>query len=129
MTGWDISPSGVQGALQKTAESAGELSTAGTNLSDTLARTATAAGTVAAGYTGPALPTGPVGAALNEFMQHWQKDLQFVAARTGKSLNGAAEATSEYIKGDLKMASDAQRAAVEAPTPAPPGFSVGRAAQ
>ncbi|MEV6720537.1 DUF6507 family protein [Streptomyces xanthochromogenes] len=123
VTGWDVSPSGVQGALRKTAVSAGELSTAGTNLSDTLPRTATAAGTVASGYTGPALPTGPVGAALGEFMQHWQNDLQYVVERTAKSLTGAAEATGEYAKGDLKMAADAQRAAVQEPIPAPPGFS------
>ena len=123
MTGWDVSPSGVQGALQKAAVSAGELSTAGTNLSDTLPRTATAAGTVASGYTGPALATGPVAAALGEFMQHWQKDLQYVAERTGKSLTGAAEATNEYVKGDLRMAAQAQHAAVAEPIPAPPGFS------
>jgi hypothetical protein len=123
VTGWDVSPSGVQGALQKAAVSAGELSTAGTNLSDTLPRTATAAGTVASGYTGPALATGPVAAALGEFMQHWQKDLRYVVERTGKSLTGAAEATNEYVKGDLKMAAQAQHAALAEPVPAPPGFS------
>lgn len=123
VSGWDVSPSGVQGALQKAAVSAEELSTAGTHLSDTLPRTATAAGTVASGYTGPALATGPVAAALGEFMQHWQKDLRYVAERTGKSLTGAAEATSEYVKGDLTMAAQAQHAALAEPTPAPPGFS------
>ncbi|MFJ8313436.1 MULTISPECIES: DUF6507 family protein [unclassified Streptomyces] len=123
MTGWDVSPSGVQGALQKTAVSAGELSTAGTNLSDTLPRTATAAGTVASGYTGPALATGPVAAALGEFMQHWQKDLRYVVERTGRSLTGAVEATNEYVKGDLKMAAQAQHTAAQEPTPVPPGFS------
>ncbi|MFI6686621.1 DUF6507 family protein [Streptomyces sp. NPDC050485] len=127
MTGWDVSPSGVQGALKKTAVSAEGLSTAGTNLSDTLPRTATAAGTVAAGYTGPALATGPVAAALGEFMQHWQKDLRYVVERTGKSLTGAAEATNEYVKGDLEMAAQAQHTAAEEPTPAPPGFSGKRA--
>ena len=127
MTGWDVSPSGVQGALKKAAVSAGDLSTAGTNLSDTLPRTATAAGTVASGYTGPALATGPVAAALGEFMQHWQKDLRYVVERTGKSLTGAVEATSEYVKGDLTMAAQAQHVAAEEPTPAPPGFSVKQA--
>jgi hypothetical protein len=128
VSGWDVSVSGVQGALRKTAVSAEGLSTAGTNLSDTLPRTATAAGTVVAGYTGPALATGPVAAALGEFMQHWQKDLQYVAVRTGKSLNGAAEATGHYIKGDLAMAAQAQHTAVEEPVPDLPGFS-GRQAQ
>lgn len=123
VTGWDISPSGVQGALKKAAVSAEDLSTAGTNLSDTLPRTATAAGTVASGYTGPALATGPVAAALGEFMQHWQKDLRYVVERTGKSLTGAVEATTEYAKGDLTMAAQAQHAAIQEPVPAPPGFS------
>ena len=115
MTGWDVSPSGVQGALQKTAVSAGEMSTAG-NESGEPHRTATAAGTVASGYTGPELATGPVAAALGEFMQHKPKELRYIVARTGKSLTGAAEARNEYVKGDLRMAATGETGARNAST-------------
>ncbi|WP_425347914.1 DUF6507 family protein [Streptomyces roseochromogenus] len=36
------------------------------------------------------------------------KDLEFVAARAGKSLQGVVDATKAYLDGDEAMAADAQ---------------------
>ena len=54
---------------------------------------------------------GIVGAALAEFAEATQTDIQFVVGRISASLMGASDATMAYVNGDLDMALEAQRAA------------------
>ncbi|WP_328538104.1 DUF6507 family protein [Streptomyces sp. NBC_00344] len=121
MTAWDISVSGVQGVLDRTATAAEGLSDAGKALDKTLPSAATSAGTISGTYCGAGPPSGPVAGALAEFFNAKQRDLLYIAKRTTKSLNGAAEATREYVKGDLTMAADTQRKTIQEPTIDLPG--------
>ncbi|MCB5907921.1 DUF6507 family protein [Streptomyces pinistramenti] len=120
MTGWDLTPSGVQHVLDKTGRAARELG-------DTIAayggpegdllKAAQAAGTLrGAGDEAPAGKPGPDGApapggllaaALGEFAQKTQRDLTFLVARTVKSVDGAADAARQYIEGDGEMKANA----------------------
>ncbi|WP_344517830.1 DUF6507 family protein, partial [Streptomyces pulveraceus] len=52
--------------------------------------------------------------ALSQFAEHTTPDLKFIAARAGKSLTGAVDATTAYLNGDLDMAAEAQRKALGA---------------
>ncbi|MEW2294485.1 DUF6507 family protein [Streptomyces sp. NPDC006743] len=129
MTGWDISPVGVQAALTMTGEAGGDLDKAATAVMNDLMRAASSAGTAVPGgqFNGPLVgpvapgqsrvPTGPVGAALAQYLSERQKKLAFMARRTAESVRGAAEATRAYVHGDLEMAAEAQRSALKAPKP------------
>ncbi|EST24699.1 hypothetical protein M878_29380 [Streptomyces roseochromogenus subsp. oscitans DS 12.976] len=46
--------------------------------------------------------------ALSQYAERAMKDLEFVAARAGKSLQGVVDATKAYLDGDEAMAADAQ---------------------
>ncbi|WP_432175182.1 DUF6507 family protein [Streptomyces sp. Tue6028] len=115
MTAWDISPSGVQGVLTNTATAAEGLSDVGKALETTAPSAAKSAGTIEQGGVEKSGTQGPVAAALGEFFNAYQKDLMYVAKRTSNSINGAATATNEYIKGDLEMAAKAQQEALKEP--------------
>ncbi|MFG3528795.1 DUF6507 family protein [Streptomyces sp. NPDC047917] len=117
MTGWDIRPSGVESVLSLVGLAADDLSKGvrgyGTNVEDA----ALHAGTISGPYCGEA-PSGPVGAAVANFISDTQQQIRFMAARTKKSMDGTVKATTEYIEGDLAMAARAQHEAAKAPTPA-----------
>ncbi|WP_217251615.1 DUF6507 family protein [Streptomyces sp. AC602_WCS936] len=115
MTGWDISPSGVQGVLKETAKAAEGLSNTGKALQETLPSAAESAGTIQQGGVERSGVQGPVAAALGEFFTAYQEKLMYVAVRTSNSLNGAAGATNAYVKGDLDMAARAQANALKEP--------------
>ncbi|MGY0490398.1 DUF6507 family protein [Streptomyces sp. WG-D5] len=124
MTGWDIDPAGVSGVLSKAGASAQDMSRAGGAMQKDLESASSAAGTLTSQF-GPYTSTaGVVGAALAQFAQHWNRDLVYVAKRTEKSLNGAAEATGAYIQGAREQAANAQQAASREPRIDMPG--VGR---
>ncbi|WP_432055485.1 DUF6507 family protein [Streptomyces sp. bgisy022] len=116
MTGWDISPSGVQRVLGKTAEAAKGLSDTGKALQKTLPSAAESAGTIQPGGAEKSGVQGPVGAALREFLTAHQERLMYVAVRTSNSLNGADTATKAYVQGDLDMAARAHANALKEPT-------------
>ena len=93
-----------------------------------LTSAATSAGTVSAeggGEGGEKAAGGLVALALSQYAERASKDLQFVSARAGKSLQGAADATTAYLNGDQEMASEAQRNTLSAPKLDMPG--VGKA--
>ncbi|MFH9816074.1 DUF6507 family protein [Streptomyces sp. NPDC017230] len=115
MTGWDISPSGVQGVLKETAQAAEGLSNTGKALQETLPSAAGSTGTIQQGGVERSGVQGPVAAALGEFFTAYQEKLMYVAVRTSNSLNGAADATNAYVKGDLDMAARAQANALKEP--------------
>ncbi|MFI0742225.1 DUF6507 family protein [Streptomyces sp. NPDC021100] len=123
MSGWDIDVNGVDGALRNTAEAAAALKdeladyVADIQHAGTSAGTLAYAGTPEKGGNGGAggSATGIIAGALGYFAQHTEEELLFVAARAGQSINGAHQAISEYIKGDLTMAARAQHDALRAP--------------
>jgi Family of unknown function (DUF6507) len=113
---WDIQPQGVQDVVQRTVNRADDIEAWGTNYSEHMQNAATYAGTLhTPGQPRPEM--GIVGAALSEFAQATQTDLQAIVARVGASLTGASDATMAYVNGDLDMAADAQRAALATPVP------------
>ncbi|WP_415950368.1 DUF6507 family protein [Streptomyces sp. KLOTTS4A1] len=127
MSGWDIRPQGVQGVLKITGETAGGIEKQATAFGEHLQSAATSAGTVAAEGAEGTENGGLVALALSQFAEHAVTDIKFVAARAGKSLTGAVEATTAYLDGDLAMAAEAQRKALGAPDldPEKPGVQEG----
>ncbi|MFD6115286.1 DUF6507 family protein [Streptomyces yangpuensis] len=130
MTSWDIKPQGVQSQLKLTGERAGDVEHALNKLMSDMAEAAYAAGTAipgsAAKVPSPAMQgpvatgqvplshrgsTGPVGAALSQYLEKRQTDLKSVAERIQAAILGAGKATNEYIQGDLEAAKQAQDAA------------------
>ncbi|MCC5032731.1 DUF6507 family protein [Streptomyces sp. WAC 00631] len=117
MTGWDITPSGVESVLSQVRTAAGELSEDISAYGKSVQSAAASAGTISGPYCGDA-PAGPVGAAVVNFVNDTQSQIVFMAARTGKTMDGTVKAVTEYLEGDLEMAARAQREAAKAPTPA-----------
>jgi len=119
MTGWDLKPQGIQGVLKTTGETASHIETYAKSYGEHLTSAASSAGTISAegpGGTGGEKPTGGlVALALSQYAEHAATDLKFIAARAGKSLTGAVEATTAYLNGDEEMAAEAQRKALGTP--------------
>ncbi|BAC73146.1 hypothetical protein AQJ43_24170 [Streptomyces avermitilis] len=119
MTGWDLKPQGIQGVLKTTGETASHIETHAKSYGKHLTSAATNAGTISAeggGEQGGEKPSGGlVALALSQYAEHAATDLKFIAARAGKSLQGAVDATTAYLNGDQEMAAEAQRKALSAP--------------
>ncbi|MFJ4745756.1 DUF6507 family protein, partial [Streptomyces sp. NPDC088775] len=121
--GWDLKPQGIQGVLKTTGEVASKIQTYATSYGDHMTSAASSAGTITAegggggggeGGKGGEAVGGLVALALSQFAEHTTPDLKFIAARAGKSLTGAVDATTAYLNGDLDMAAEAQRKALGA---------------
>jgi hypothetical protein len=128
VSGWDLKPQGISGVLKTTGETASKFETYGKNFGDHLTSAASSAGTVSAeggGEGGEQAQGGLVALALSQYAERASKDLQFVAARAGKSLQGVVDATTAYLNGDQEMAAEAQRKTLAAPKIDMPG--VGKA--
>jgi Family of unknown function (DUF6507) len=120
--GWDLKPQGVQGVLKTTGEAASDLEKHATAFGTHLTSAASSAGTISAdGGGGGKQQGGLVALALSQYAEHATKDLQFIAARAGKSLQGAVDATTAYLNGDEHMAAEAQRKALADPRIDMPG--------
>ncbi|GAA3478415.1 MULTISPECIES: DUF6507 family protein [Streptomyces] len=121
MTGWDLKPQGIQGVLKTTGETAGKIETYAKSYGEHLTSAATSAGTITAeggdggGKDGEKAAGGLVALALSQYAEHATSDLKFIAARAGKSLTGAVDATTAYLNGDLEMAAESQRKALGVP--------------
>ncbi|MDQ0984602.1 DUF6507 family protein [Streptomyces sp. V2I9] len=126
MSGWDIRPQGVQGRLKVVGGHAGELEKALTAWLEDLGEAARAAGTAVPGNAastavhGPVAPgraplsraaSGPVAAALGEYVTARQPQLRAMSERIQAAVLGAATAVNEYVEGDLEAAKQAQDAA------------------
>ncbi|MFE0377877.1 DUF6507 family protein [Streptomyces inhibens] len=128
MTAWDIQPQGVQGQLKVVGTHAEDLGEVLNTLLADMQEAAQAAGTAVPGSQaamrpyGPVMPqkapswsaqtsTGPVAAALVEYVKKRKPDLKAMADRCQAAVLGAAKATNEYVEGDLEAARNAQRAA------------------
>ena len=116
MTGWDLQPQGISSVLKTTGEFAAKIEKHATSYGKHLQSAAEHAGTISAdgGDGGKEAKGGLVALALSQFAEHTTPDLKFIAARAGKSLNGAMDATTEYLKGGQHMAERAQAAQTKA---------------
>jgi hypothetical protein len=124
VSGWDLKPQGISGVLKTTGETASKFETYGKNFGDHLTSAASSAGTISAeggGEGGEKAAGGLVALALSQYAERASKDLQFVAARAGKSLQGVVDATTAYLNGDQEMAAEAQRKTLAAPKIDMPG--------
>ncbi len=124
MTGWDISPSGVEFVTSLVQDAMDDVAKDVKAYGTDVESAATAAGTISGPYCGAA-PTGPIGAALALFVERTAGDALFLGARAAKSVNGAHEATAHYVLGDEEMAARAQRRALAAPKIDLPGKGEG----
>ncbi|MET7922365.1 DUF6507 family protein [Streptomyces avermitilis] len=117
VSGWDLKPQGIQGVLKTTGETASHIETHAKSYGEHLTSAATNAGTISAegGGGGEKAAGGLVALALSQYAEHAAIDLKFIAARAGKSLQGAVDATTAYLNGDQEMAAEAQRKALSAP--------------
>jgi histone H3/H4 len=122
--GWDLKPQGISHVLKTTGDAASKLEKYAKAFGEHLTSAASSAGTVSAeggGEGGEKAQGGLVALALSQFAEHATKDLKFVAARAGKSLQGAVDATTAYLNGDEEMAAEAQRKTLQAPAVDLPG--------
>jgi hypothetical protein len=118
VTGWDITPSGVESILSLVGLATDDLGKDLKGYGKSVEEAAQWAGTISSGpYCGTA-PVGPVGAAIANFVSDTEAQIRFMAARIKKTTDGTVEATKAYLEGDLEMAARAQRAAAAVPTPA-----------
>ncbi|MEI5132899.1 DUF6507 family protein [Streptomyces libani] len=135
MASWDIQPQGVQGQLKVVGTHAEDLGKALNTLLSDIQEAAQAAGTAVPGTQartplspGPWAPTnkplgpaatslftqtatGPVAAALAEYVTKRKPHMKAMADRCQAAVLGAAKATNEYVQGDLQAAKNAQNAA------------------
>lgn len=127
MTGWNLKPQGIQGVLKSTGETASHLEGQAKAYGEHLTSAASSAGTVSAegGGGGGKAQGGLVALALSQYAEHATKDLQYIAARAGKSLQGAVDATTAYLRGDEEMAARAQQRALAEPRVDLPGVGEG----
>ena len=130
MTGWDLQPQGISSVLKTTGEFAAKIEKHASAYGKHLQSAAEHAGTISADSGGKEAKGGLVALALSQFAEHTTPDLKVIAARAGKSLNGAMDATTEYLKGGQHMAERAQAAqakALSAPDldPKKPGTQTG----
>jgi hypothetical protein len=126
MPGWDLKPQGIQGVLKTTGDTASHLEKHANAFGKHLTSAASSAGTISAdggggGGDGKKAQGGLVALALSQYAEHATKDLQYIAARAGKSLQGAVDATTAYLNGDEHMAAEAQRKALAEPRIDMPG--------
>ncbi|MEV7997315.1 DUF6507 family protein [Streptomyces sp. NPDC086077] len=122
--GWDLKPQGISSVLKTTGETASGFEKYGKSFGENLTSAASSAGTIAAeggGEGGEKAQGGLVALALSQYAERASKDLQFVAARAGKSLQGVVDATTAYLNGDQEMAAEAQRSTLKAPKLDMPG--------
>ncbi|MEU9123510.1 DUF6507 family protein [Streptomyces sp. NPDC048506] len=128
MASWDIQPQGVRGQLKVVGTHAEDLGDVLNTLLADMKEAAQAAGTAVPGSQaavpqyGPVAPqkapswssrtsTGPVAAALGEYVKDRKPHLKAMADRCQAAVLGAVKATNEYIEGDLEAAKNAQIAA------------------
>lgn len=101
MTGWRISPDGVQGVLEGVVAVAGVLSSAVDDLS----------GATQEAVSGTA-DSAIIADALVGFFEAHKPTLESIGHRLESACTGAALATTAYLQGDEQMAAEQQAAAL-----------------
>ncbi|MFD7169721.1 DUF6507 family protein [Streptomyces violascens] len=114
MSGWDVSQSGVESVTSLVGVAMDDVAKSVTSYGTNVTSAAGSAGTISGAYCG-AKPIGPIGAALELFVEKTAGDVLFLGARAAKSVNGARQATAYYVVGNLEMAANAEHTALSAP--------------
>ncbi|MEW2293481.1 DUF6507 family protein [Streptomyces sp. NPDC006743] len=117
VTGWDVTPSGVESILSLVGLAADELGKDIKGYGKSVEEAALRAGTISGPYCGSA-PVGPVGSAVADFVSDTESQVTFMVARIKKTMDGTVDATTAYVDGDLAMAARAQREAAKVPSSA-----------
>ncbi|MBY8886575.1 DUF6507 family protein [Streptomyces sp. PTM05] len=104
---WDIDPYGVNSVVDKAGDAAKDLAAEAKSYAGNLEDAAKYAGTL----SGEGMTTGLVGIALGQFAEATEAAVKYLFTRSGKSLNGAIDATKQYLNGDVQMAAHVQSAA------------------
>ncbi|MBC9717856.1 hypothetical protein H9Y04_35525 [Streptomyces sp. TRM66268-LWL] len=112
MTGWDITPSGVDSVISLVRDSADKMNKGIAEYGVGLNGAAQDAGTLAESSDATG---GLVALALAQFAEHYEVDTVSMMLSAAASANGAIDATNAYINGDLEQAWNAQRQAVLGP--------------
>ncbi|GHF19096.1 DUF6507 family protein [Streptomyces morookaense] len=114
MARWDVEPGTVRTVVGNTAKAAGELQ----GPAESYAKHVQSAATNAGSLVGPCeAPGGLVGPALVAWANGMTPDLEFMAERTQRTLEGALLAVGAYEDGDQEMAERLERAAIEGRDP------------
>ncbi|MFD0686802.1 DUF6507 family protein [Actinomadura fibrosa] len=113
MSKWDIDPGGVASVVQKVGAQVGGADGKG---GGGLVKQIEDFGDHV-GDAGTAASSMPIGTALKEYVTHTSPGLKGMVSKSASCLTGAVKATKAYINGDLEMAAEAQRTAVDAPAP------------
>ncbi len=103
MSRWNLDPGGVKGVVERTGAEAKRFEGAAKTYGDAVEGAAQASG------------SNLVASALAGFAAHHKPTLQGMADRAVRVLNGAINATTAYLDGDLQMAANAQHAALHLP--------------
>ncbi|GAA1464854.1 DUF6507 family protein [Nocardiopsis exhalans] len=116
MGSWDVNPQQVSGVLTTTADYIGEEGGSEGLLG--------CMNTIQEAVTGceSAAHSVPVSIALSEFCGHYFGVMGEMVAKTASGIEGASNATTAYVNGDLEMAAEAQSTAgaIEDPNAHPP---------
>jgi hypothetical protein len=115
VTGWDISPAGVQSVISKVREAADGMNAGITLYGTSVEGAMKAAGTLSFGTESTGGGAGLVAVALAKFVEGTERDMAFLPLRASDSANGAIDATNAYVNGELEQAWNAQRQATQAP--------------
>ncbi|EYR63282.1 hypothetical protein N866_01680 [Actinotalea ferrariae CF5-4] len=102
MSGWRITPQGVQDVLQRVGATAAVLDAAVVGLP------AKAEQAVAGTGQNPIIADALIG-----FFEHHATTLESIGNRINASVTGAAAATTAYVQGDEQMAAEHQAAAAQ----------------
>ncbi len=116
MSKWNIQPAEVGSVLTKVAAHIGE-----EGGSDGLVGSMTSTENLLTSISEEADST-PVSIALGEFAQHNFELMGDMTKLTVSAVTGASEATTQYVKGNLEMAAEAQENAGVVPEPETPVY-------
>lgn len=119
MPKWDIEPGGVNLVLSHVNDVLGALDRHVGGYGEDLGGAAKWSGALVSGEaSGGGSPVGGlVASALVEFAEGTAEEVQFIGARAGQSVNGAALATAAYEAGDLEIAAEIQQSAASVVDP------------
>jgi hypothetical protein len=102
MTAWDIDPYGVQSVINRTAAAFKPIERHTKTFVNGSRDAAAASGSMR------------VAQALSGFVQHHRGTLAGISRRTGRAMQGAADAATSYVQGDLEMSAQTRSTAAGA---------------
>ncbi|SIO86894.1 DUF6507 family protein [Nocardiopsis sp. JB363] len=109
MSDWSINPDQVNGVLSEVVDHIGEEG----GSEGMLGHMETISTTV--GNVSETIDSFPISVALSEFCEHYFDLMGKMVTKTASGIEGASDATTAYVNGDLEMAAEAQSEAGDIP--------------